>query len=106
VLPAWTWEVKAQGYREFFRTALAQRDAAERRMTQPRPNARLSMASMTEQLQIAVQRGQIDEALDLVGAMLQLEPTNAGLLEVRTVLLGERARATSATRNAAVPVTA
>ncbi len=93
VLPAWTWDVKAQDYRAFFRSALAQRAEAERRMTQPRPTARLSMASLNEQLQQAVQCGQLDTALELVGTMLRLEPMNAGLLEVRTVLLGERARA-------------
>jgi asparagine synthase (glutamine-hydrolysing) len=93
VLPAWTWQVRAQGFRDYFRTALANCAAAERRMTQPRPLARRSMASMTGELQQAVQQGQVEQALELVSAMLQLEPTNSGLLEVRTVLLGEQARA-------------
>ena len=101
VLPAWTWDVKAQEYRAFIRSALAQRAEAERRMTQPRPTARLSMATLNAQLQQAVQRGQIDTALELVGTMLRLEPMNAGLLEVRTVLLGERARAEAPTRHVA-----
>ncbi len=93
VLPTWTWEQKGQDYRAFFRTALAQRVDARRRLSGARPAARPSMATMTEQLQLAVQHGQVAEAMTLLDAMLQLEPTNAGLLEVRRVLVGEQQRA-------------
>ena len=105
VLPAWTWDVKVQDYHAFFRSALAQRADAERRMTQPRPNARLSMATMNDQLQQAVQQGQLDRALELVGLMLRLEPMNAGLLEVRAVLIGEQARARKTAADVAVCAT-
>ncbi|MBC7842558.1 MAG: glycosyltransferase family 4 protein, partial [Gemmatimonadaceae bacterium] len=105
VLPAWTWDVKVQDYRTFFRSAVAERAHAERRMTQPRPNARLSMATMNDQLQQAVQQGQLDRALDLVGLMLRLEPMNAGLLEVRAVLVGEQARARKTSADAAICAT-
>ena len=93
VLPAWTWEVKSSAYRAFFRTALAQRADAQRRLSGPPPVARPSMVAMTEALQLAVKNGQIAPALELLETMLQLEPANAGLLEVRQVLLAERARA-------------
>jgi glycosyltransferase involved in cell wall biosynthesis len=95
VLPAWTWEQKGQDYRAFFRTAIAQRADAQRRLSGVRPVARPSMAAMTEQLQQSVQRGQVAEAMTLLDAMLQLEPTNGGLLEVRRVLVAEQQRTKS-----------
>jgi hypothetical protein len=93
VLPAWTWQLKSHDYRAFFRTALAQRVDGQRRLAVARPVVRPSMATMTDQLQQAVQTGQIAEAMELLDAMLRLEPTNAGLLEVRDVLIAEQERA-------------
>jgi glycosyltransferase involved in cell wall biosynthesis len=97
VLPAWTWAVRAQDYRAFFRTALAQRADAQRRLSGPRRPAPPSMATMMEQLQQAVAKGQVVAALELVESMLQREPMNDGLLEVRTVLRAEQARVSGAT---------
>ena len=102
VIPAWTWAVKSQDYRAFFCTALAERFTAQHRMSGSRMSAsrmsasrtpaRPSMAQLTERLQQAVRGDDIVTAFELLETMLQLEPVNAGLLEVRTVLLNERAR--------------
>jgi hypothetical protein len=92
VLPAWTWAQKSQEYRAFFRGALTRRWDAQRRLA-PTPAAPgPSIAQLTDQLQTAVHQGKITAALELLAMMLQQEPTNAGLLEVRQVLLAEQAR--------------
>ena len=96
VLPAWTWEQKGEDYRAFFRTALVQRADAKRQFTGARPVMRPSMATMTDELQLAVKRGEVAKAMTLLEAMLALEPTNADLLEVRRVLVVEQQRARAA----------
>ena len=92
VLPAWTWGLKSHEYRAFFRSALARREEAARRMA-TRAVAPLSpMARLGDQLQTLVRQGRIAAAREMVEDMLQLEPTNAGLLELRQVLLDAQAR--------------
>lgn len=92
VLPAWTWEVKREDHRAFFRAALAARDDARRAMVNATPGGRRWMTRQTDALQQAVRNGTLPEALSLLSTLLEVDPTNAGFLEIRTLLTAGRGR--------------
>ncbi len=99
VLPAWTWQARSDAYRTFFRDALANAPAAQKRMTTTARGGRDWLATMTDRLQDAVSRGQLAEAMAILESVLEVDPGNPAFVEIRSVLLGTHA--TSVGRDAA-----
>ena len=93
VLPAWTWDKRADEHRQFFRDAFDARNRARRRMATTTDAGRRWMAAMTSKLERAVARGQAGAALDILSELLDADPGNAGFIEIRALLQNGDARA-------------
>ncbi len=92
VLPAWTWGVKSEDYRQFLRTALMTREAARRVMATTTPGGRRWMATLTDKLRQAVHEGRVDEAMATLETLLDVDGDNQGFREIRALLMRDRER--------------
>lgn len=78
VVPNWTWRVRAEEHRHFFREALASRDEASARMSVPSGSRSVaeSVVVALDALQRALAAGQIAVARSTAERLVVLDPTN------------------------------
>jgi glycosyltransferase involved in cell wall biosynthesis len=91
VHPRWTWQVKAQEYRMFFRNAIHARADARRRMATTTPAGQRWMTGRIETVQRAMANGQHTVALAALDELLHADATNEGFRQVREQLLAMHA---------------
>lgn len=96
VLPAWTWQVKAQDYRAFFAEAIANKANARRQMATSTPAGQQWMRGQIERLQLAMSRGNPAKALVAIDELLDADPNNAGFAKVREELVAMTPAASAA----------
>ncbi|WP_053333973.1 asparagine synthase (glutamine-hydrolyzing) [Gemmatimonas phototrophica] len=86
VLPAWTWSVKSEAYRAFFRDALVHQDDARRRMASTTHTGRRWILRCTTALEAALAHNQFDEAMQMVEQLMDVDSGNPVWMELRTML--------------------
>ena len=86
VLPAWTWEHKAEQHRVFFRDALAARVDARRKLASTTHTGRRWLLRLTTAMESALAEGATDEALDLIDVLLDVDGSNPVWMELRTMI--------------------
>ena len=87
VLPAWTWQVKAVEYRQFFREALDSRGDARRRMATTTPAGQQWMRALIERVQRHMARGNPSDAIVAIDELLDADAGNEGFRQVRAQLV-------------------
>jgi hypothetical protein len=84
---AWTWAIKAEDYRTFFRNALTTRADARRRMATTTPAGQRWMTARIEKVQAAMGNGQTNAAIAALDELLDVDATNSGFQQVREQLM-------------------
>ncbi|MEO7360259.1 MAG: asparagine synthase-related protein, partial [Gemmatimonadaceae bacterium] len=87
VHPAWTWQVKAEEYRQFFQEALDSRADARRRMATTTPAGQQWMRALIERVQRNMTRGNPTEAIVAIDELLDADGGNEGFRQVRAQLV-------------------
>jgi glycosyltransferase involved in cell wall biosynthesis len=87
VLPAWTWEVKANEYRTFFQEAIDAIPDARRRMATTTPAGQQWMRSVIERVQRYMGRNNPTAAIEAIDELLDVDAANEGFRQVRAQLV-------------------